>query len=66
MPCKFPTVSEFGIMVSESRGSGAAVIEIATLAVLDTKPRYFDNSGLSVLQDLAQLVIGELERPKGA
>jgi ribonuclease BN (tRNA processing enzyme) len=44
-------------------GNGSCV---GTLAILDTKPRYFENGGLSVLHDLAQLVIGELEQPKGA
>lgn len=44
-------------------GNGCCV---GTLAILDTKPRHFGNSGLSVLHDLAQLAIGELERPKGA
>lgn len=43
-------------------GNGCCV---GTIAILDIKPRYFANSGLSVLHDLAQLVIGELERPKG-
>jgi phosphoribosyl 1,2-cyclic phosphodiesterase len=38
---------------------------VGTLAILDIKPRHFDNGGLSVLHDLAQLVTGELERPKG-
>ncbi|WP_246158776.1 GAF domain-containing protein [Reyranella soli] len=43
-------------------GNGCCV---GTLAILDIKPRHFDNSGLSVLHDLAQLAIGEIERPKG-
>ena len=38
---------------------------VGTLSILDTKPRHFDNSGLSLLHELAQFAIGELERPKG-
>jgi GAF domain-containing protein len=43
-------------------GNGCCV---GTLAILDYKPRHFENSGLSVLRDLAQLAVEELERPKG-
>jgi len=43
-------------------GNGCCV---GTLSILDTKPRHFDNSGLSLLHELAQFAIGELERPKG-
>src|SRR5438309_1092984 len=49
-PCRFPTVIELGIMVSESRGSGAGVIETATVAVFDTTlPSEFVNTAVTVL-----------------
>ena len=48
--CKFPTVIELGIIVSESRGSGAAVSETATAAVFETTlPSAFVNSAVIVV-----------------
>ena len=47
--CKFPTVIELGMMVRESRGSGAAVRLTVTLAVLDTTlPSEFVNTAVMV------------------
>jgi hypothetical protein len=52
--CKFPTVIEFGMMVSESRGSGAAVSDTATVALFETTlPSAFVNSAeIVVLPEL--------------
>jgi hypothetical protein len=48
--CKFPTVIELGIIVSESRGSGAAVSETVTVAVFETTlPSAFVNSAVIVV-----------------
>jgi hypothetical protein len=48
--CKLPTVIELGMIVSESRGSGAAVSETATAAVFDTTlPSAFVNTAVIVL-----------------
>jgi hypothetical protein len=48
--CKFSTVIELGMIVSESRGSGAAVSETATVAVFDTTlPSGFVNNAVMVL-----------------
>jgi phosphoribosyl 1,2-cyclic phosphodiesterase len=35
---------------------------VGTLCILDVRPRHFDNVGVSLLRDLSQLVIAELER----
>jgi phosphoribosyl 1,2-cyclic phosphodiesterase/CheY-like chemotaxis protein len=37
---------------------------VGTLCILDVRPRRFDNVGISLLRDLSQFVIGELERSK--
>ena len=42
-------------------GNGCCV---GTLSILDVRPRHFDNVGISLLRDLSQLAIGEMERPK--
>src|SRR5271167_4469973 len=48
--CKLPTDTVLGIMVSESRGSGAAVSETVTVPVFDTTlPSAFVNSAVMVL-----------------
>jgi hypothetical protein len=48
--CKFPTVIELGIMVSESRGCGGAVSETVTDAAPDTTlPSVFVNDALMVV-----------------
>ena len=60
--CKFPTVIELGIMVSESRGSAGAVFETATLAVFDTTlPSGFVNSAVIVLLPTLTPVIRPVE-----
>jgi hypothetical protein len=47
--CKLPTVIELGMIVSESRGSGAGEFETATVAVPDTTlPSAFVNSAVMV------------------
>jgi hypothetical protein len=47
--CKFSTVIELGMMVRESRGSGAAVRVTVTVAVLDTMlPSEFVNTAVMV------------------
>jgi ribonuclease BN (tRNA processing enzyme) len=42
-------------------GNGCCV---GTLCILDVRPRHFDNVGVSLLRDLSQFVIAELERSK--
>ena len=42
-------------------GNGCCV---GTLCILDVRPRHFDNVGVSLLRDLSQLVIAELEVSK--
>ena len=37
---------------------------VGTLCILDVRPRHFDNVGISLLRDLSQLAIAELERSK--
>jgi hypothetical protein len=37
---------------------------VGSLCILDVKPRQFDDAGLTVLRDLAQFAIGEMERSK--
>jgi DNA-binding response OmpR family regulator len=37
---------------------------VGTLCILDVKPRHFDNVGISLLRDLSQFAIAELERSK--
>src|ERR1700733_7315610 len=47
--CRLPTLSELGMIVSESSGSGAGVLETATVAVPDTTlPSAFVNSAVMV------------------
>jgi ribonuclease BN (tRNA processing enzyme)/CheY-like chemotaxis protein len=38
---------------------------IGTLCILDTKPRYLDDAGISLLGDLAQFAIREMQPSKG-
>ena len=35
---------------------------VGTLCILDVRPRHFDNVGISLLRDLSEIVIAELER----
>src|SRR6266851_3286752 len=50
VPNKFVTVILLGIIVRESRGSGAGVIETATVALVDTTlPSEFVNTAVMVL-----------------
>jgi phosphoribosyl 1,2-cyclic phosphodiesterase len=37
---------------------------VGTLCILDVRPRHFDNVGISLLRDLSQFAIAELERSK--
>jgi len=37
---------------------------VGTLCILDVRPRHFDNVGISLLRDLSQFTIAELERSK--
>ena len=37
---------------------------VGTLCILDVRPRHFDNVGISILRDLSQFAIAELERSK--
>ena len=37
---------------------------VGTLCILDVRPRHFDNVGISLLRDLSQLALAELERSK--
>jgi ribonuclease BN (tRNA processing enzyme)/CheY-like chemotaxis protein len=37
---------------------------VGTLCILDVRPRHFDNAGFSLLRDLSQFAIGEMERSK--
>jgi hypothetical protein len=37
---------------------------VGTLCILDTKPRHLDDAGLSLLGDLAQFAVQELDQPK--
>ena len=39
---------------------------VGTLCILDVRPRHFDNVGISLLRDLSQFVIAELEASKAA
>ena len=48
--CKLPTEMELGMMVSESKGSGAGVIETAMVALFDTTlPSAFVNAAVMVV-----------------
>jgi GAF domain-containing protein len=42
-------------------GNGCCV---GTLCILDTRPRHLDEAGISLLRDLAQFAVRELDAPK--
>jgi hypothetical protein len=60
--CRFPTVIELGIMVRESRGSGAAVVDTATFALVETTlPSEFVSTAVIVVLPAATPVTWPVE-----